>query len=100
MLFCPISLVKSIVDVKIIFTRKKKRQSKRFVIQLSERDTDFVIGQSAQDEQMESRDNMMCRSTCSANISNPTQANIPRVDVHTLHFRKIMFLKNEMKWIK
>ena len=51
---------------------------------MSERDTDFLIGQNNQDEQIESRDNMLCRGTSSDNVSNPTHINYPQVDVHTL----------------
>ena len=65
-------------------TRYKKQQNKRFLSQLSERDTDIMIGQSNQDEETESRDNVTCRGSSSDNISNPTQVNYPQVDVHTL----------------
>ena len=43
-----------------------------------------MIGQSNQDEQIESTDNMICRGTSSDNVSNLTQVNYPQVDVHTL----------------
>ena len=65
-------------------TRKKKQQSKKLFIQLSEKDTHFMIGQSNQDEQAESRDCMIYRGTSSDNTNNPTQVNYPQVDMHTL----------------
>ena len=83
MLIYPISLVNSIVEVKMVFTREK-RQNKRLFSRLSERGTDFLIGQSNHDEKMESRDNMICRGTSSDKISNPTQVKYPQIDVHTL----------------
>ena len=82
MLIYPISLVDLIVAVKISET--KKQQSKRLFSQLKEKDTEFMIGQSNQDEQIESTDNMICRGTSSDNMSNPTQFNHPQVDVHTI----------------
>ena len=63
---------------------------------LSERDTDFLIGQSHQDEQTESRDIVMCRGTSSDNISNPTQVNYPQVDVHTLEENIVSKVRSEM----
>ena len=83
-LIYPISLVNSIVVVKMVCTRKKKWQNKRCFSQLSERDTGFTVGQNNQDEQTESRDNMKCRGLSSDNVSNPTQVNYPQVDAHTL----------------
>ena len=65
-------------------TTNKKRQNQRVFSQLSERDTDFMIAQSNQDEQTENRDNMICRGNPSDHASNPTQINYPQVDVHTL----------------
>ena len=43
-----------------------------------------MTGESNQDEQIESRDNMICKSTSSDNKSNPTQINYPQVVVPTL----------------
>ena len=68
----------------MVSSRKKKQHNKRFFTQLSERDTDFMIGQSNQDDQTKSRDNMLCGGTSSDNASNPAQFNYPQVDVHTL----------------
>ena len=49
--------VNLIVDVEIVSTKNKKQQNKRYFSQLSERDTDFMIGQSNQDQQIKSRGN-------------------------------------------
>ena len=48
-----ILLVNSIVDVKMVSTRKKKPQNTRFFSQLIEGDTDFMIGHSNFDVQSE-----------------------------------------------
>ena len=49
-----------IVDVDIV--TRKKQQNKGLFSQLSERDTDFLIGQSNQDEQTGSRDNILLQA--------------------------------------
>ena len=76
-LIYPISLVISIVDVKMVSTRKEKQQNN-------------------QDEQIESRDNIICRSTSSDNVSNPTQLNYPQVDVHTLEKNTVSKVRSEV----
>ena len=81
----------------MVSARKKTHQNKTVFSQLSEGDTDFMIGQSNEDEQTESRDNLICRGTSSDNISNPTQVNYPQVFVHTL--KKTLLVKFEVKWI-
>ena len=73
-----------IADVEMVSTRKKKQQNKKLFSQLSEKDTDFMIGQSNQDEQIESRRYMLCRGTFPDNASNSAQINYPQVDMHTL----------------
>ena len=80
----------------MVSTRKKKQQNKKLFSQLSERDTDFMIEQSNQDEQTESRDNMICRCTSSDNISNPTQVNYPQVDMHTLEENIVSKVRSEL----
>ena len=92
----PISLVNSIVADGMVSARKRKQQNKRLFRQLSERDTDFMIQQRNQDEQTESRDNMICRGTSSDNISNPTQVNYPQVDVHTLEENSVSKVRSEV----
>ena len=62
---------------------RKKQQNKSLFSKLKERDTGFMVGQSNQDEQSESRGKIICRGT-SNNASNPTQIISPQVDVHTL----------------
>ena len=63
---------------------------------MSEKDTDFIIGQNNQDEQIESRDNILCRGTSSANVSNATQVNYPQVDVHTLDEDIVSKIRSEV----
>ena len=63
---------------------EKKQQNRKLFSQLSERDSDFMIGQSNRDEQSESRDSMIYSGISLDNTSNPTQFNYPQVDVHTL----------------
>ena len=45
-LIYPISLVIAIVDVKMVSTRKKKQRNKKFLNQMSGRDTDFWLGKA------------------------------------------------------
>ena len=94
-LIYPISLVNSIVDVKMFSTRKKQ-QNKKFFSKSNERDTDFVIGQSNQNEQTESSDSVICRGNSSDNKSNLTQVNYPQVDVHTLEGKIVSKVRSEV----
>ena len=80
----------------MVSIRKKKQQNKRFFNQLSERDTDFMVEQNNQDEPIESRDNIICRGTSSANVSNATQVNYPQVDVHTLDENIVSKIRSEV----
>ena len=50
-------------------TRKKKQQKKRLYSQLTERDTDFMIGQSNHDAQNENIDSVTYRSRSSDNTN-------------------------------
>ena len=67
----------------MVSTGKNKQQNKRLFSPLSERDTDSMIGQNNQDEQIESRYNMICRGISSDNVGNRTRVNYPQKDVHT-----------------
>ena len=96
-LIYPTSLVSSIVDVKMVSTRKKTQQNKGLFSQLSESDNDSMIGQSNQIEQIESIDNMICRGTSSDIISNATHVNYPQV--MCTYLRKILLVKYEVKWM-
>ena len=78
------------------FLPEKKQQSERLFCQLSERDIDFMMRQSNQDEQLESRGNRVCIGTFSDNVSNPTQVNYPKVDVHTLGENIVSEVENEL----
>ena len=57
----------------MVSTRKRNQQNRKLFSQLSERDTDFMIGKSNQDEQTENRDNMLRRCTSRDKASNPAQ---------------------------
>ena len=80
----------------MISTRKKKQPNKRVFNQLSERDTDFMIRQSNQNEQNETRDYMLRRGTPSDNASNPAQFNYSQVDVHTLEENFVSKVRSEV----
>ena len=80
----------------MVLTRNKKQQNKRLFGQLSERDIDFMIGQSNQDEHSESKDDMICRGNSSDNSSNPTQINCPQVDLHTLEENIVKKVRREV----
>ena len=58
-------------------------------------DTNFIIGQSNQDEPVESRNDMFCRCTSLDNISNPNQCNYPQVYVHTLEENIVSKVRRE-----
>ena len=77
------------------FYQEKKQQKKKLFSQLSERDTDFMIGQSNQDAQIESRSKMLCRGTSSDNASNLAQINYPQVDVLTLEENIVSKVRSE-----
>ena len=79
----------------MVSTTKKRQQNKRFFSQLSERDDHFLIGQSNQDEQTESRDNMLCRGTSSDNASNLAQINYLQAGAHTLEENNIKEMRSE-----
>ena len=64
-------------------TRKKKQQNKKLFSQLSERDTDLIIGQSNHDVQTQSRDSITYRGTSADNTSKTTLWKHPQVDMHT-----------------
>ena len=89
-------MVNSIVGVRMVFTRKEKQQNKSLFSQLSERDTGFMTGQNNQEEQIESRDYILCRGTSSDIASNPTQIKYPRVDVHTLEENMVSKVRRDM----
>ena len=90
------SLVNLAVDFKLVSTGKKKQQSKRFFRQLSERYTDFLIGQSNYDAQTESRDSVTFRGTSSDNRSNPTQVNYLQLDMYTLEENIVRKVRSEV----
>ena len=80
----------------MVSARKKRQQNMRHFSQLSGRDTDFMIGQSNQDEQNESRDIMLCRGTSSDNATNLAQINYPQADVHTLEENILSRMRSEV----
>ena len=79
------------------FLPEKKQQKQTLFRQLSDGDTTFMIGPSNQDEQTESRDNMISTGNPSDNASNPTQINYLQVDEHTLE--ETFSVNCEVKWI-
>ena len=80
----------------MVSTRKKKQQNKKLFSQLSERDTDFMIGQSNQGEQIKNRDSMLRRGTSPDNASKPAQINYPQIDVHTLEENIVSKVRSEV----
>ena len=84
MFFWSILLVNSNVDVKVVSAKKKKQQSKTLLRQLSEKNTDFMIGQSNHYVQNENRDSMTYRGTFLDSTKKLTQVNYSQVDMHTL----------------
>ena len=55
-----------------------------------------MIGQSNQDDQTKSRDNMMCWGISSDNISNRTQVKYPQIVVHTLEKNIVSKVRSEV----
>ena len=80
----------------MVSTRKRKQQNKRLFSQSNERDTDFMTGQSNQDEQIENAENMICRGTSSPNVSNSAQVNYLQVDVLTLEKNIVSKIRSEV----
>ena len=78
------------------FLPERKQTRTRGYLASSLKETDFMIGQSNQDEQSESRDNVNCRGTSSNSIKNPTQINHPQVDVHTLQENIVSKVRSEV----
>ena len=63
---------------------------------MSERDFDFMLGQSNQDEQIKSRESILCRGTCSHNASNPAQIKYPQVVAHKLKENNVSKVRSEV----
>ena len=70
-------LVNSFVDFRMVSTRKKRQENKMLLSQLSESDTNFMIGQSNYEAQLENRIITTERTTTLNNTTNPTQVNRP-----------------------
>ena len=68
----------------MVSTRKKRQQNKRLLNQLSESDTDFVLGQHDDEAQVESRVSTVDENITLNNENISTQANGSQMDVHTL----------------
>ena len=80
----------------MVSTRKKKQQNKRLFSQLSERDTDFMVGQSNDDVQNENINSATHRGRCSDNSNSLTQVNYSQVDMHTLEKNIVCKVRNEV----
>ena len=70
--------------LKMVSSRKKRLQNKKLFSQLSEGDTDFMIGQSNHDVQNGNIGSVTHRSPSSDNTNNPTQVLFRQVDIHIL----------------
>ena len=83
-LTCLLLLVNSPVNFNMVYTRKKRQQSKKLFSQLSESDNDFMIGLSNREAQIQDRSNAVDESITlnTANIS--TQINGSQMNMHTL----------------
>ena len=68
----------------MVSTRKKRQEKKRLLTQLSDSDSDFMIGQSNHEPQTESRTNTVEENITPNKVNNPAQVNDSQVDVHTL----------------
>ena len=80
----------------MVSTRKKKQQNKRLFGQLSEGDTDFVVGQSNHDVQNENVDNVAHGGTSPDNANHLTQVYYPRVDMNTLEENFVNKVRSEV----
>ena len=80
----------------MVFTRRQRQQNKMLFSQLGEKDTFFMIGQSNQDEQIESGHNMICRGTSLDHTSNPTQVNYSQRVVRTLEEDIVSEVRSEV----
>ena len=67
----------------MVSTKEKKQQNKTLFSQLNERVTDFLSGQSNQDNQTESGDTMILGGIFSCNASKLTRVNYSQVELHT-----------------
>ena len=75
--------------------QEKNSKTRNFFSQLSERDTDFMIGNGNLDVQSQNIESVAHRAFSSNNTNNLTQVNYPRVDTHTLE-EKIVNVRSEM----
>ena len=96
MLIYPLPLFISSVDVEMVSARKKKQQNNKLFSQLSEGDTDFVIGQSNHDVQNENVDDVAHRGTSPDNANHLTQVNYPRVDMNTVEENFVSKVRSEV----
>ena len=67
----------------MVSTRNKRLQNKRLLNQLSESDTDFMMGQNNYGAQNENRSNTADGNITLNSTNNPTQVGGPEVDMHT-----------------
>ena len=94
-LTCSLLLVISFVDFKMV-SSQKKRQNKRFLSQLNEFDTDFMIGQNNHENQLDNRTNTDETKTTLNNTNNQVQVNGPQLDMHTLEKNIVDKVRSEV----
>ena len=80
----------------MVAARKKRQQNKRLLSQLSESDTDFMIGRNNHETHTESGTNTVEKNMTSNNANDPTQANSSQVDVHTLEKNIVGKVRSEV----
>ena len=68
----------------MVATRNKRQQNKRLLRQLSESDTDVMIGQTNHEIQFNDRTNTADGNITLNNANNSTQVNGSQVDMYTL----------------
>ena len=89
-------MIISTVDLNMVSTQKKKQQNKRFRSQFSESDADFMIEQSDQKAQTESRANTADRKTSLNITKDAIQVKSPLVDLHTLEKNIVSKVRSEV----
>ena len=83
-LTCLILLGNSFGNLKMVSTRKQRRQNTGLLGHLSESDTDFTIGHNNYETYTENRANMADGNITLNKASNLTQVRSSQEDMHTL----------------
>ena len=77
-------LVNSSVDINMVSIEEKRQQRKKLRSQLSESDTDFMIGENNHETKLGDRINTADKNTTLNNANNLVKANSSEVDIQTL----------------